>query len=61
MVIRPQHVRDVLFCFKGTRTFFAKYNLDYSDFLKNGIDEQKLLDLNDSMANKVVRAAHGRK
>lgn len=60
MIIKPQHVRNVLFCFKGTRAFFAKYDLDYSDFLKNGIDEQKLLDLNDSMADKVVRAAHGR-
>jgi len=59
MVITLQHVRNVLYCSNGTRAFFAKYNLDYSDFLKNGIDEQKLLDLNDSMANKVVEAAHG--
>lgn len=61
MIITITHVRDVLYCSNGTRAFFAKYQLDYSDFLKNGIDESKLTALNDSMANRVVRGAHGRK
>ena len=61
MIITIEHVRAAHYCAKGSRAFCAKYKLDYSDFLKNGIDEQKLLDLNDSMADRLVRTAHGRK
>lgn len=61
MRITIKHVSNVLYCHKGTRAFFAKYDLDYSEFLKNGIDEEELAALNDSMADKVIRGAHGRK
>ena len=61
MIVTIEDVAGACFCRKGTRAFFAKYNLDYSDFLKNGIDEERFTELNDSMADKVVRFAHGRK
>ena len=60
MIIRLADCRKVLYCSKGIRMFFAKYNLDYSDFLRNGIEAEELLALNDSMANKVVEAKRGR-
>ena len=48
------------FCARGVRAWFAKHNLDYNDFLKNGIDEQRLLDTGDPMAVAVVEQAHGK-
>lgn len=59
MIITIDHVAGCFYCRKGTRAFFKKYNLDYLDFLKHGIDEQILLALKDSMANRVVEFANG--
>ena len=47
-------------CARGTRAWFDKYKLDYSDFLKNGIDEEVLLSTGDAFAIAVVEQAHGR-
>ncbi len=49
------------FCRKGIRLFFEKYNLDYDEFRKNGIEESELLKTNDSMAKQVVGVARGRR
>lgn len=61
-----EHMRQVRgftarpgFCAKGIRRWFAARGLDYSDFLKNGIDEEHLLATGDPMATAVVRQAHG--
>lgn len=67
MIITMQDVRlttgfsrRVGLCARGTRAWFAKYNLDYSDFLKNGIAEEALLATGDAFAVAVVEQAHGR-
>ncbi len=49
------------YCRKGIRIFCKKYNLDYDDFRKNGIDSQILININDSMGLKAVEVARGRK
>lgn len=49
-----------IYCSRGIRSFFEKYNLDYSDFVKNGIDAEKLIATNDSMALAAVEVARGR-
>lgn len=49
------------YCSRGVRLFFQKYNLNFSDFLRNGIDEELLIATNDSMALKVVEVARGRR
>ena len=68
MIITMQDVRKtegfskrVGLCAKGTRLWFAKHNLDYTDFLKNGIAEEILLATGDAFANAVVEQAHGRR
>ena len=61
MIITLQDCRNSYYCSKGVRAFFDKYGLDYTAFLKNGIDSAIILDLNDSMGNKVVETARGRK
>lgn len=42
------------YCATGIRRWFHEYNLDFRDFLKNGIDEATLLATGDACAHKVV-------
>lgn len=37
------------YCSSGIRAFFKRYNLDYSDFLKNGIKEEEIRKTNDGL------------
>lgn len=62
-----EHMRQVRgftakpgFCARGIRVWFGRHGLDYSDFLKNGIDEEQLLKTGDPMAAAVVEQAHGK-
>lgn len=45
------------YCSRGSREFFAKHGLDWSDFLRNGIDPVKFLETKDAMAIRAVRHA----
>lgn len=60
MRITLKDCREVFYCSKGIRFFFAKYKLDYKAFLEGGIDANELLSINDSMANKVVEYKRGK-
>lgn len=53
------NTRDSL-CAKGARRWFEQNGLDFRDFLKNGIDEEILLNVGDAFAVAVVEQAHGR-
>lgn len=62
MIVYMQDVRNAKMCAKGARSFFISHNLDFQDFLKNGIDSKLLLATNDTMALQVVEVAeNGRK
>lgn len=60
VIVRMAHLRRLGYCGSGVRVFFEKFNLDYSDFLKNGIDADTLLQAcnNDYMAVRAVEVAH---
>lgn len=60
MKITMDHVRQAHMCSRGARDFFRRYNLDWEEFLREGIDEEKLIELGDAMALQVVEVAHGR-
>ena len=62
MNIKISDCKKVHFCSRGIRAFFDKYGLDYTDFIKNGIDSEVLLEktFNDSMAKQVVEHKRGR-
>lgn len=60
LIIRMDDVRSVKMCSRGTRDFFKKHDLDWSDFLQNGIPADKLAATGDPMALQVVEAARGR-
>lgn len=62
MIIRMDDIRRLGYCSRGVREFFLKHELDYPDFLENGIESEILLSVsgNDQMVIDVVEAAHGK-
>lgn len=65
MRVMPQHLRFMKprYCVTGSRAFFERYGLDWKEFIKEGIDENELLNTGDPMAIALVEEArkHGRK
>lgn len=61
IIVRMSDIRAVSQCSKGARAFAEIHKLDWSDFLKNGVDCGTLMDLDDVMAMQVVRYANGRR
>lgn len=61
MIINLLDCRETFYCTKGVRLFCKKYNIDYNDFRKNGIDSSVLIETKDSMALKVVEKKYGRR
>jgi len=56
-MVYVRHIRQANLCASGTRTWFARHCLDYSAFLKDGIDADKILALGDHFGNTVVAKA----
>lgn len=52
-----RHVRSAKICRQGARHFADKHNIDWQDFLKNGIDAELLTAINDAQLNQVVEVA----
>ena len=63
VIVKMEHMRSLRYCSRGVREFFERHQLNYSDFLQNGISGEELLAAsgNDAMAAAVVEVAHGRK
>ena len=49
------HVRKAGLCSRGARAFAVKNNMDWSLFLKEGINPDKLREIKDAMAKQVLR------
>ena len=52
-----RHVRNAKICPPGARQFANKHNIDWQDFLMNGIDADVLLAMNDARVNHIVEVA----
>ena len=50
-------VRAVGLCVNGTRVWFARHDLDFRAFLRDGCDADTLLATGDAMAQRVVEHA----
>lgn len=61
MIIRMRDIRAARMCSKGARGWFERHGLDWSDFIKNGVEAQKVLDTGCPMGRKVVEAASERR
>lgn len=59
MKITMRDVRAAKMCSKGARKFFARHNLDWHDFLRNGIDVEILEQIDDAMCQRVIEVARG--
>lgn len=57
LIVKMSHIRQAKMCSGGAREFFARHELDWQDFLKNGIDAEALRKTGDAMALKVVKVA----
>lgn len=55
--VRIRHIRQAGYCASGTRVWFQRHNIDYTDFLKNGIDAEKILAVGDHLGTVVVEKA----
>ena len=60
MKLYVQDAWDAGYCSRGLRAFAKRHNLDWEDFLQNGIEEEIIAALDDHMGNKVIEVAHGR-
>lgn len=60
-LILIQDLRQAQMCSNGSRKWFLKNNLDWSDFLVNGVHEDKFIASGDAMAMQVVEVARGRR
>ncbi|WP_242137001.1 hypothetical protein [Sphingomonas sp. TREG-RG-20F-R18-01] len=52
--ITIQNIRDAGYCATGAKRWFAAHNLDFRDFMKNGIAVGDFLATGDGLAQIVV-------
>ena len=57
VIVTIDDVRAVGLCVNGTRTWFARHDLDFRAFLRDGCDAETLLATGDAMAQRVVSYA----
>lgn len=55
--ITAQHCQQLGYCMKSVKPWFASHGLDFRDFVRNGIEPEKLLATNDEYARKIVAHA----
>lgn len=62
ILIWPADLSSLGYCHRGARAWFARHGLDWADFVRNGIDIDKIEAIDDAMAARLaafVRARHG--
>jgi hypothetical protein len=47
-------------CVAGARDWFGRHGLDFRDFIRNGVEEQKFLAAGDALAVEIVKAKRDR-
>lgn len=64
MIVTIQHLHSVPtwtgrqgYCHSAAREFFDRHGLDWLDFVRNGIDDQVLVDTGDALALILVEFA----
>jgi hypothetical protein len=56
-LVLHRHMRELGYCNRGARAFFARHGLDWRAFLAGGIQADLLAATGDAMAMKVVERA----
>lgn len=60
MIITMNDVTAAGHCARGTRRWFEQHDMDFKDFLKNGIDADLFIEKGDHLAADVVEKAKNR-
>lgn len=55
MIITITDVRLAGHCVAGARDWFKSNDLDFREFIRNGLDADTLLALDDAIANQVIQ------
>lgn len=60
-VVTHRHCREIGYCNRGLRAWFAREGMDWPDFLRHGIDAERLraLGQNAMVARAIDRAERG--
>ncbi len=61
VIVTMRDIRAAKMCSQGSRDFFQRHGIDWSDFLKSGVSAELLESTGDAMALRVVEVARGRK
>lgn len=59
-IIRHKDLAAIKFCNRGARQFFERHGLDWSDFMKNGIESETVEHIDDAMVRRVIERAKQR-
>lgn len=61
VVVKMEHCRKAGYCARGVRVLSERHGLDYTKFLRDGIDSEELLAITgeDAMVLAAVEAARG--
>lgn len=59
VTVSHRHLRELGYCNRGSRDWFAAHGMSWADFLQGGIEGERLLATGDAMAERLV--AHAEK
>jgi hypothetical protein len=60
LIVIHADMRALGYCNRGARSWFARHQLDWADFIHQGIAAEQLLATGDAMAEAVVAVARNR-
>lgn len=60
MIVIYADLRACNFCSRGARDWFKRHNLNYLDFVQNGLHESVLAATGDALAIRVIEQARKR-
>lgn len=55
-IITVTDIRKQGYCVQGIKTWFSAHGLNFSEFLQQGVESDRLLATGDELARKVVEA-----
>ena len=58
-IVTHRHCRELGYCNRGLRAWFAREGLDWADFVKNGIAADILRQHDNAMAERAIAHAEG--
>lgn len=56
-IVMHRHCRELGYCNRGLREWFAREGLDWPDFLNHGISAETLRATNNAMAERAIALA----